>query len=150
MKRRGFLGFLGGAAVAGPGMVKGAAAQGMEAMSVGSAAGMIDFAPDAPYYGGTASASSGEIPPSHPKHWIQRQLSEFMGATAEELQEQRLRTRVHMLDPDLATNRSYSLDAKMRIQRDRDFKRNREAQKHSIMRDMKDAMKRWAERDDFH
>lgn len=147
MKRRGFLGFIGGAAVAGPSMAKAAVATGVEGLSIGNAAGFIGGAPDAPYYGSVQSAGSGEVPPTHPHHWVQRQLADFMGATSEELQEQRLRTPVHMLDADLAVNRSYSLAAKMRIQRDRDFERNRAAQKRSIMRDIKDAMRRWAERD---
>src|SRR5690554_3619951 len=125
MKRRGFLSFLGGAAVAGPSMAKSAVSTGIEGLSVGNAAGLMQFAPQPSYYGDSLATSSGELPPSHPKHWVQRQLSDFMGATAEELREQRLRTRVHALDPDLATYRSYSLAAKMRIQRDRDFERNR-------------------------
>lgn len=147
MKRRGFLGFISGAAVAGPGMAKAAVTTGLEGLSIGNVGGMMAFAPEAPYYNGEGISSSGDFPPTHPRHWVQRQLAEYMSATADELQQQRLRTEVHMLDPDLATNRSYSLAAKMRIQRDRNFERNRAAQKRSIMRDIKDAMKRWSERD---
>lgn len=154
MKRRGFLGFLGGAAVAGPGMVKGAAAQGMEAMNLGQVSGLMGGMSTGGYYSNETDpappSSSSALPPTDPRHWVQRQLTDFLGQTAEDLWEQRLRTQVQSLDPDLAVNRSFSLSTKIRIQRDRNFENNRAGHKRSIMRDMKDAMKRWAERDDFH
>lgn len=94
MKRRGFLGFLGGAAVAGPGMVKNAAAQGMEAMSLHNSPGLLSAGIG--YAGEAMQAatfpSQGPLHPSDPKHWVQRQLAEFMGRSAEELLEQRLNT----------------------------------------------------------
>ena len=148
MKRRGFLGFLGGAAVAGPGMAKAAAAQGMEAMSLGNSTGLLS----AVGYAGEAIASNdpypGALHPSDPKHWVQRQLAEFMGRTAEELLEQRLNTQVHALDPDLAVNRSFSLATKVRMQRDRNFEANRASHKRSILNDIKQALKNWDNRED--
>lgn len=148
MKRRGFLGFIGGAAVAGPSMAKAAAVQGMEAMSLGNAVSLSGLVPG----GGWATevvpteAYPDELHPTDPRHWVQRQLQEFMGRSAEELLEQRLGTSVHALDPDLAVSRSFSLDAKIRMQRDRNFERNRADHKRSIMRDLKHSLKSWHER----
>ena len=152
MKRRGFLGFLGGAAVAGPGMVKNAAAQGMEAMSLGNSTGLlsagIGYAGEAMQADPLPFSSQGPLHPSDPKHWVQRQLAEFMGRSAEELLEQRLGTQVHALDPDLAVNRSFSLSTKVRMQRDRNFEANRASHKRSILNDIKQALKNWDNRED--
>ena len=150
MKRRGFLGFIGGAAVAGPGMAKAAATQGMEAMSLGNSAGLglvstgIGYQTDA----GPISPYPDELHPSDPKHWAQRQLADFMGRSAEELRELRLDTHVSALDPDLAVNRSFSLQTKVRMQRDRNFEANRASHKRSILNDIKQALKNWDNRED--
>jgi hypothetical protein len=148
VKRRSFFGLMGGAAVAGPSMAKAAVAQGMETMSLGNALGLVGSTGDGKvayanqaYYDGPE-----EISPHDPKHWVQRQLADFLGKSAEDLVEERLGTQVHQLDPDLAVNRSFSLSAKIRIQRDRNFERNRSEHKKYLMRDIRDAVKRWTER----
>lgn len=150
MKRRGFFGLMGGAAVAGPSMVKAAAAQGMEAMNIGNSMGLVGTGANAFYGGEEAFSDAGiapdEMSPLDPRHWVQRQLSDFLNQSAEEVLAQRLGTSVQTLDPDLAVSRSFSLAAKMRIQRDRNFERNRTEHKNYLLRDIKSAVKRWTER----
>lgn len=108
MKRRGFLGFMGGAVAAGPGMARQAAAQTLGSLSTG------DFVSiGAPMYGGAVS---------DPGYAIHRlgQFKKFL-ESAEALRRRRLGTSVNILDPDLAQMRSFSLSAKIRMQRERNF-----------------------------
>lgn len=149
MKRRGFLGFIGGAAVAGPSMAKAVVAQGMEAMSLGGAANQLGGLASS----GIAASNYGLNPhppfdepmsPLDPRHWLQRELAEFVGMSAQDKQDRRMRTWVQSLDPDLAVNRSMSLSAKLRIQRDRNFKTEMENQHRHLLKEIERAVKNFA------
>lgn len=122
MKRRGFLGFIGGAAVAGPSMAKQAMAQGMEAMSVGPTLSSMGYAINAPI-SRTDSAVGPTDGPYDAVRWAKRDLARFFGKSAERLLKERLDTHVGYLDPDIAVMRSLSLTTKIRMQRDRNFER---------------------------
>lgn len=121
MKRRKFLGFLGGAAVAGPGMAKAAATQGIEALSVSPVMPMNMVNPG--MFGTAASAISGPVDDFDPVGWARRDLARFLGKSAEQLIRERNGIQVAMLDPDIASMRSLSLGAKVRMQRERLFER---------------------------
>lgn len=147
MKRRGFLGFLGGAAVAGPSMAKQAVASGLEAMQVSG--GPHPVAPPGAYSIGRSLGENigyEEPSPMDADHWAQRQLREFLGMSDEDKKQRRLEQHVHALDPDLVANRSFSLSAKLRIQRDRDFARSMASQEIDLRREIAEAMKNWAKR----
>lgn len=148
MKRRGFLGFLGGAVAAGPAMAKQAATVGMEAMSLaGVNAAAAGSEIEASFAWATAPGNPiAPISPLDPKHWIQQELRELVGMTAEERERRRRCTRVHGLDPDLAANRSFSLAAKVRLQRDRNFEREMTGQKEEMTRRLAQAIRDWNER----
>lgn len=145
MKRRGFLGFLGGAAVAGPSMAK-EAVLGLESLQIGGGSmGLVNqaisggygYATDAIPMGGDESPTS----PHDPSHWAQRELQNFLGRTAEELAEQKRSIRVQALDPDIGALRSFSLDAKVRMQRDRIFEAEQQQTKSYLQRQLNDCIK---------
>ena len=144
MRRRGFLSFLGGAAVAGPGMVKTAAAHGMESLSLGQVAGGLTtgYGLEGPAYA-TAGMEVSDVSPLDPGHWAQRELADFIGMTAKDLAERRRQTHVSVLDPDLAVMRSLSLSAKIRMQRDRQFERGLEDHRSYLARQVERAIKNW-------
>lgn len=103
-------------------MAKTAIASGMEAMQVGPGGQM----------GGIASAGYGLVnslqDPSDdydPVGWARKELAEFLGKSASDLMRERINTGVGSLDPDLAVMQSIALGAKIRMQRDRNFDRNR-------------------------
>lgn len=137
MKRRGFLGFLGGAAVAGPSMAKQAVTTGLEGLSIGSGSQVI---------GGTLAsagyAAQGPLDPYDPVRWATRELNEFIGRSASELLRERLETHVDRLDPDIAGMQAIALQAKIRMQRDRNFERNRAQQRGWLEREVQSAVKR--------
>ena len=122
MKRRGFLGFMGGAAVAGPAMAKQAVAQSLDAMRLGTVlphgigGGM-----------GLVGGTEAGVPPDHydPLGWARKDLAQFLGKSASQLLKERLNTQVSHLDPDIAVMRSISLGTTIRMQRDRNFEQNR-------------------------
>lgn len=146
MKRRGVLGLLGGAAVAGPSMAKQAVATGLEAMQVGG--GGASVAENGLWTGKRRAGELGYEPPSpmDADHWLQVELREFLGMSDEEKKWLRSELRVHALDPDLVANRSFSLSAKLRIQRDRDFARSMANREQHIRRELADEIKRWTKR----
>ena len=123
MKRRGFLGFLGGAAVAGPGMVKEAAAQTLADLSVsgvgGSLVGGLGY--------GVPSAQQTSMAP-----WAADRLAKLVGRTAAQHAFYKARTEVYKLVPDLAANRSMALHRKIGLQRDRDYERSLEGEHSSL------------------
>jgi hypothetical protein len=59
---------------------------------------------------------------------------------AEALARKRRSTGVDMLDPDLAVMRSLSLTAKMSMQRDRNFARQFENEKHWLQRQIEESI----------
>lgn len=142
MKRRGVLGFLGGAMVAGPGMAQQALSGGLEGLSLGGG-GMVEMAgATASYYTGSTKA---EIDGGYdPLEWPKRELADFLGRSAADLARERLETHVGFLDPDIAGMRSIALQAKIRMQRDRAFERNRAQQRGWLERQLQEAIKRMA------
>lgn len=118
MKRRGFLAFMGGAAVAGPGMAKQAATQTLADLSLAPVVG--DLVPTGDSIGGSIGGS---------RDWQVRELAQLVGRSAAQHAFNQSRVEVTRLDPDLASYRSISLSAKIMIQRERtywrEFERNR-------------------------
>lgn len=119
MKRRGFLGFLAGGAVAVPGMAKQAVASSMADLSLEGISGVV--AGDGGF--GPVAASIGQ------SDWAAKSLAQIVGRTAQQHEYFKRRTRVDRLDPDLATYRSLALHAKIAMQRDRDYQRNLESER---------------------
>jgi len=113
MRRRGFLGFMGGAAVAGPSALK-QAAENMVGLSRSAALspGVGGFGAPAPAQPGDANALTGLLR----EHKL---LGMIRNLTADQRNELRRRTWVDRLDPDLASYASFSLSAKIAMQRER-------------------------------
>lgn len=132
MKRRGFLGLLGGAAVAGPGMAR--EAIGMAATQIGGVNGGVGGL--VANYGAQATTgmnyTGGLAEPS--RNWAAEQLSKLIGKTAAEIAKEKAGIYVHSLDPDLAEMRSIRLHAKMRIQREREWQRMYDREKGHLER----------------
>ena len=142
MKRRGFLGSVVGAAVAGPSMAKQAIASGMEGLNLGG----VEMLEKGVSIGGMgyASATNAADGSYDPLEWPKRELSDFLGRSASDLLRERLETRVHQLDPDIACMQSIALQAKIRMQRDRTFERNRARQRGWLERQLQNAIKQLA------
>lgn len=131
MKRRGFLGLLGGAVVTGPSMAKEAVAQTMADLSVPGVG--------IPYGMGELSQSITTATSSFDKRsHLQDQLAKLLGKTAADKLREKRQTGVNMLDPDLASMRSFSLSARMRIQQDRNYERMIEQERGWIERRLAD------------
>lgn len=136
MKRRGFLGLLGGAAVAGPGMVKQAAASGIEAMAL---PGIPMNLADPPDYGGTSGLMPGDVY-DHGKY-LREELAKLVGISDEDRREQIASQYISALDPDLAVNRSFSLAYKVQEQKRRNFEAWRARRHRSLTRQLADYLK---------
>lgn len=111
MKRRAFLGFLGGAAVAGPQAAKSAAQMTMADTSfagLGLARNM------------GALAAGSESPD---KSWAVTSLKRLVGMSDVEVARRKRGHYVDGLDPEVASLRSVSLVHKVRMTRDRAFER---------------------------
>lgn len=126
MKRRGFLGLLGGAAVAGPSMAKQAVAS-MAELSLPSGLAIN---------GGLSTVASQLAYPTAPlKAWspaseaadLGQMLIDLMGRKDHE--QRAAKQYINGLDPDLAVNRSMALHAKMAIQRRREYWRSVETER---------------------
>jgi hypothetical protein len=120
MKRRNFLGFLGGAAVAGPGMVKEAAAKVTSDLALGQGLSGLN------YVGGSPLPSYGVVAQSGMIDQIIRaktMLDKLAGMTAEQRAKHKARLHVGALDPDLASYHSLSIGARMDMQRERQLDR---------------------------
>lgn len=141
MKRRGFLGTMVGAAVAGPSMAKQAIASGVEELSLGGFGGM-DAIKGYGYASAAGIATTGSGENYDPTEWARRELADFLGRSASELARQRIETHVDRLDPDIACMQSIALQAKIRMQRDRTFERNLSQQRGWLERQLQDQIKR--------
>lgn len=104
MKRRAFLGFLGGAAVSGPTVAKAAAAD-MSSLALIPGAGDM---PDQPM--GYASASGSNS-------LAKEALKRFLGKTAEQIAYEKRHYHVAMLDPNVGSLRSVALRHKIEMSR---------------------------------
>lgn len=118
MKRRGFLGFLAGGAVAAPGMAKQAVASSMADLSLEGISGSV-----------VGDGSFGPVAVIGQSDWAAKSLAQIVGRTAQQHEYFKRRTRVDRLDPDLATYRSLALHAKIAMQRDRDYQRHLESER---------------------
>lgn len=116
MKRRNFLGFLGGAAVGGPSV----------AQSTLSSAGFADLAPagirlnqgiDHMSVVGAQSTTNAYDNIG----WAKKRLDELYGLTAAAREHQKRNHYISQLDPDTASLRSVSLTSKIKIAKDRSF-----------------------------
>lgn len=126
MKRRGFLGILGGAVVAGPAMAKQAVAD-LSSTYLGSVSGASGLVGG---YGMPTMALAGQsIGPN-----FAAELATLIGRTAAQHREEIAKLHVHTLDPDIAEYRSMRLQAKIRMQRERDYWRNLNQQKSWLQR----------------
>lgn len=119
MKRRGFLGLMGGAAVAGPAMAKEAVTKLAQASTLAdlqlpSALGQVAEA------GGWARGlvAGGGTPFDHVTR-AKKKLDLIRGFTADQRSALKAGQHVASLDPDLASYRSFSLAAKIDMQRGR-------------------------------
>lgn len=143
MKRRNFLGLIGGAAVAGPSMAKQAVASGLEAAQVAGGFGntAIGMAGSQVYSG---SPIADGISAYNHGDWLRERIKELTGMSKAERRDRMAGMYVTTLDPDLAVNRSFSLSRKVIIQKERDFDRQLEQNKRSLKRELADFLKREA------
>ena len=117
MKRRAFFGLVGGAAVAGPAMAKEAVTKLAQATALSD----LQLPYGLGYAGETAAAQSmlgGYGMMDHVAR-AKKKLDLIRGFTAAQRSEMKAGQNVHELDPDLASYRSFSLAAKIDIQRER-------------------------------
>ncbi len=125
MKRRGFLGFLGGAAVAGPGAVKSAASALVQDLSLGAGVPLASVADS--FLPSGAPSESGVL------GGIGRatsMLSKLRSLAPEDLTRKKRSIGIYTLDPDIASYRSISMSAKIDWQRQRELERIIESRKH--------------------
>ena len=109
MKRRAFLGFLGGAAVAGPQAAKSAAEMTMADLRF-------------PGIAGNAMGSLGGRVASGPDiGWAKSQLAKLVGLGVKEREVKKMRYWSDGLSPDVAVLRSVSLPRKIAMSKDRQF-----------------------------
>lgn len=121
------MGFLGGAAVAGPSMAK-QAVTGLDAMVLTN----IPLGPESPYEFGPQAIGKEY---DHAT-WLKKQIASITGLTDAERQERINERYVGQLDPDLAVNRSFSLAAKIRMQKERDHDRMVTREHRSLTRQL--------------
>lgn len=109
MKRRAFLGFLGGAAVAGPQVAKSAADMTMADLRL-------------PGIAGNAMGSLGGPVASGPDTgWARSQLAKLVGLSAKEREGRKMRYWADGLSPDVAVLRSVALPRKIAMSKERQF-----------------------------
>lgn len=141
MKRRNFLGFLGGAAVAGPSMAKEAVA-GLESLAVPGGMNAMPYVDIGSI--GSAVASYPATDEYNHGDWLREQLAEVAGITEAQKRERLANMTVRQLDPDLAVNRSFSLTAKIEMQKRRDLERDLASNRRHYARELADWLKRQA------
>jgi len=143
MRRRGFMGFLGGGLVSAPSMAKAAVTQasvGLEAMVLpGVVPGAVggEGMPASPSRTNRSGRGSSK---SDYGTFLTDQIKELAGLSDDDAMD-RLGAYFDRLDPDLAVNRSYSLSAKMRIMEKRTLESNRKVELRRMKRDLADWLK---------
>lgn len=129
MKRRGFLGFLGGGVVAGPGVVKEAAAN-LADLRIGPrkrTKSPFGLWPEEQIR--SIDDHSGD------KYaWEKKEIEKFARRTKEEHDFYRARTEVFQLDPDIASYRSIALHMKISMQRNRIYTREIERETENLLK----------------
>lgn len=133
MKRRGFLSFLGGAAVAGPAMAK-QAVVGIEAMALPT---IPMHGPIGDLVGGIGGPYASGDEYDHAK-WLRSRIAEVTGISDSQRRERMKDVIVTSLDPDLAANRSFSLAAKIDMQKRRNVDRQLDYQHRNFLRQLAD------------
>ena len=130
MKRRGFLGFLAGGAVAAPAMAQHAV------NSIGQAS--IGIPVDAGMLGGFASQATGYAKEAYdtfsPKDHARTSLLKLVGKSAELIAYEKRQQHVYQIDADIAGMRSLAMHAKIRMQRERNWQAQQNSQKDYLSR----------------
>jgi len=117
MKRRAFLGFLGGVAVAGPQAAKSAAEMTMADLNLPG----IGLLGGSGGYGALASAGDSSVRSYNHVDWAKSSLKMLTGLKTPEIERKKLEYHVHQLDPNIAALRSVALVSKIRVSRDAQF-----------------------------
>lgn len=143
MKRRGVLGLLGGALAAGPSMAKEAVA-GLESLAVpkGIATQALAGIRPAADWAMDTESEIGWGDEQDYGEWLRDRLKELAGLTDQDKQERLARMQVYELDADLQANRSFSLSAKIHLQKRRDLERELANEKRSLSRQLAEWLKR--------
>lgn len=115
MKRRSFLGFLGGAAVAGPQAAKSAAQMTMVDLQIPH---LGDGVPSHGLFSSKAASSYD------PKEWARDALNKLTGRSAMEAAKRRREYQIYALDANVAALRSMTLVNKMRLSKEVQFARS--------------------------
>ena len=113
MKRRAFLGFLGGAAVSGPTVAKAAGEMGLADLSLPNAIGEAVL----------PSAYGYATQPDN-KGWAKDALKRLVGRSAQQIAREKRDTYVQALDSDTACLRSVAIGAKIRRQKRLNYETN--------------------------
>ena len=118
MKRRAFLGFLGGAAVAGPSVAKTAAQMTVADLSVGSHG--AQFASGYAVTGGNPSSQSS---------WAKEALKKMAGKSAQQIAYERRKYQIGHLDSGVASLRSVALRHKIQMTKNIAYERDQDMEK---------------------
>ncbi len=125
MKRRAFLGFLGGAAVAGPTAAKSAADMAIADLAVADlAVGNVAF----PSMGASLDGAAGGMNAATSSNigWATERLRKLVGASDAEQRQKFRDFYVATLDPNIASCRSLSLTTRIRVSKRIQFDRQNE------------------------
>lgn len=117
MKRRSFLGLLGGAAASGPKV----AAESMRDLEIPGVA-----------FSDENNGIPAVLHSPQEKSWARKQLKKLVSRTDEERERKRRRTTVYNLDPDIHALRSVSIGRKMAMQRDINFRKEEEREREYL------------------
>lgn len=130
MKRRGFLGFMGGAAVAGPQMARAAAEEAAKQLAGVGTIG-LESAVGSQWEVGVENAATSYRLGTFDRIAKLKDKIDLLTTSWDDRMSRALReVSVNHLDPDLAVNRSMSLSAKMAIQKKRNALRSLETERY--------------------
>ncbi len=118
MKRRAFLGFLGGAAASGPALAKSAASASLADLSIPNALS-----------GGVGFVSNATASMMDDTGWAKDRLTHILGKTATQIAFERRRHHIGALDPNIGALRSVSLQSKIEWSRSLSYDRNAREEK---------------------
>ena len=131
MKRRGFLGFLAGGAVAAPALAQQAV------NSIGQVSIGVPVDVGSNYVSGALHAGKGLFDPGpnrSPVDQARHQLTKLAGRSAARIAWEKQQIGVHVLDADIASMRSLAMHAKIRMQRERQWQRSQQERKSYLER----------------